>query len=47
MNCIDDRHLEIIDEYISWLTEQGHTVEYYEPPGLDVGASCGQFLLEI
>jgi 23S rRNA (adenine2503-C2)-methyltransferase len=28
------------------LEDGGITTEYYEPPGNDVGASCGQFLLE-
>lgn len=28
------------------LESYGVTVEYYEPPGIDVGASCGQFLMD-
>tara|TARA_R110000772_G_scaffold17946_3_gene50090 strand:+ start:202823 stop:203680 length:858 start_codon:yes stop_codon:yes gene_type:complete len=31
---------------MDFLKNRGMIVEYYEPPGNDVGASCGQFLLE-
>ena len=34
------------EEHIEYLISLGLTVEYYEPPGLDIGASCGQFLLD-
>ena len=33
-----------INEIKNYLVGTGHTVEYYEPPGNDIGASCGQFL---
>lgn len=38
---------ELIDEHMKYLTTVGLTTEYYEPPGLDIGASCGQFLLDV
>ena len=34
------------DKFISLLKESLPIVEYYEPPGSDIGASCGQFLLD-
>jgi 23S rRNA (adenine2503-C2)-methyltransferase len=34
-----------VDKFRSILTKNGIDNEYYEPPGNDVGASCGQFLL--
>ncbi len=33
-------------QFRQWLDEEGVQNEYYEPPGADVGASCGQFLLD-
>jgi 23S rRNA (adenine2503-C2)-methyltransferase len=33
-------------EFMSILTGMYISCEYYEPPGIDVGASCGQFLLD-
>ena len=33
------------DKFITLLKSSLPRVEYYEPPGNDVGASCGQFLL--
>jgi hypothetical protein len=30
----------------SMFPDTGIEVEYYTPPGLDIGASCGQFLLD-
>lgn len=33
-----------IDQFRDMLHAGGLTTEYYEPPGRDVGASCGQFL---
>ena len=35
-----------LDDFISVLQRAGISHEYYEPPGIDVGASCGQFLLD-
>ena len=37
---------EKILKYMSLLKDNGVFSEYYEPPGVDVGASCGQFLKE-
>ena len=36
----------VYDRFNSSLTDHGISCEYYIPPGLDVGASCGQFLLD-
>lgn len=38
--------IDIIQNHIYFLTLCGHNAEYYEPPGMDIGASCGQFLLD-
>lgn len=38
---------KLIDEHMAYLESVGLITEYYEPPGLDVGASCGQFLLDL
>lgn len=38
--------LNAYERFRSTLTDHGIQCEYYIPPGLDVGASCGQFLLE-
>lgn len=35
-----------LDLYINYLKDNGSIVEYYEPPGNDIGASCGQFLFD-
>jgi 23S rRNA (adenine2503-C2)-methyltransferase len=35
-----------IKEFQAMLEVGGITTEYYEPPGSDVGSSCGQFLLD-
>ena len=35
-----------LDDFISVLQHTDTSHEYYEPPGIDVGASCGQFLLD-
>lgn len=35
--------VKTMEEY---LDSTGHTTEYYEPPGMDIGASCGQFLTD-
>lgn len=35
-----------VSQFRAWLDELGVENEYYEPPGADVGASCGQFLLD-
>jgi 23S rRNA (adenine2503-C2)-methyltransferase len=35
-----------VEEFRKILTDNGIENEYYEPPGSDVGASCGQFLLD-
>jgi hypothetical protein len=29
-----------------FLDKDGISYEYYTPPGLDIGASCGQFAME-
>jgi 23S rRNA (adenine2503-C2)-methyltransferase len=36
-----------ISQFIEFLENAGHTAEYYEPPGNDIGASCGQFLTQL
>lgn len=38
---------ELIEEHMAYLKTVGLTTEYYEPPGMDIGASCGQFLLDL
>lgn len=38
--------MEKLGEIMTYLEECGFDVEYYEPPGDDIGASCGQFLME-
>jgi len=35
-----------VNEFREILTKNGIDNEYYEPPGSDVGSSCGQFLLD-
>ncbi len=35
-----------VSEFRKILTDNGIENEYYEPPGSDVGSSCGQFLLD-
>jgi 23S rRNA (adenine2503-C2)-methyltransferase len=35
-----------INEFMKMLVDGGIKTEYYEPPGNDVGSSCGQFLLD-
>lgn len=40
------RQSKRIDEVRNILESQGIPTEYYEPPGSDVGSSCGQFLLD-
>lgn len=37
---------DILADYIELLIENGISHEFYTPPGLDVGASCGQFLFD-
>lgn len=37
----------LINEHMAYFKSVGMTAEYYEPPGLDIGASCGQFLLDL
>lgn len=38
--------MERIEEIMDEMANEGFNVEYYEPPGLDIGASCGQFLMD-
>lgn len=38
--------LKQIEVFRNALEERNITTEYYEPPGKDVGASCGQFLFD-
>lgn len=40
----DEKELE---SHMSWLRSEGKIVEYYKPPGNDIGSSCGQFLFEL
>lgn len=35
-----------VNEFLHEMRVRQAEVEYYEPPGIDVGASCGQFLLD-
>jgi adenine C2-methylase RlmN of 23S rRNA A2503 and tRNA A37 len=35
-----------IDFFTKILEDGGIKTEYYKPPGLDIGASCGQFLVK-
>jgi adenine C2-methylase RlmN of 23S rRNA A2503 and tRNA A37 len=37
---------ELIQLFRNTLESYGIKAEYYEPPGIDVGASCGQFLFD-
>jgi 23S rRNA (adenine2503-C2)-methyltransferase len=39
--------IDKINKHIEYLSGLGHTVEYYEPPGNDIGSSCGQFLTQL
>jgi len=36
-----------LEKEIKWLKSDGKIVEYYKPPGNDIGSSCGQFLFEL
>jgi 23S rRNA (adenine2503-C2)-methyltransferase len=38
---------DTINKHIEYLTGLGHIAEYYEPPGNDIGSSCGQFLTQL
>ena len=38
---------ELIHGYMTWLKGNGKIVEYYKPPGFDIGSSCGMFLTEL
>ena len=40
----DEKKLE---NAMTWLKSEGKIVEYYKPPGNDIGSSCGQFLFEL
>lgn len=40
------RQSKKIDEFRKSLEDAGIPTEYYEPPGSDIGSSCGQFLLD-
>lgn len=40
----DEKKLETA---MTWLKSEGKIVEYYKPPGNDIGSSCGQFLFEL
>lgn len=40
----DEKKLETA---MAWLKSEGKIVEYYKPPGNDIGSSCGQFLFEL
>lgn len=37
----------ILDKEINSMITNGKIVEYYKPPGNDIGSSCGQFLFEL
>lgn len=43
---VDGQRSQRAQEFVERLRSRGFTVEYYEPPGSDIGASCGQFNLE-
>lgn len=45
-NHNEGAELEKIEEFRTDLEAHGIKTEYYEPPGKDVGASCGQFLFD-
>jgi adenine C2-methylase RlmN of 23S rRNA A2503 and tRNA A37 len=36
----------VVSSFMKALSSRGIDCEYYVPPGLDIGASCGQFLME-
>jgi adenine C2-methylase RlmN of 23S rRNA A2503 and tRNA A37 len=36
-----------LEKEMKWLKSEGKIVEYYKPPGNDIGSSCGQFLFEL
>jgi adenine C2-methylase RlmN of 23S rRNA A2503 and tRNA A37 len=38
---------EKLERNIEWLKSNNKIVEYYKPPGNDIGSSCGQFLFEL
>lgn len=42
----DNASLDTLHMFMARLQANGIECEYYVPPGLDIGASCGQFLME-
>jgi ribosomal protein L30E len=42
---VEKVHKDRLEDMMSYLESTGMIVEYYEPPGIDIGASCGQFLI--
>jgi 23S rRNA (adenine2503-C2)-methyltransferase len=45
-NDVDLKGSDSVFRFKKELEDGGLNVEYYEPPGADIGASCGQFLLD-
>jgi adenine C2-methylase RlmN of 23S rRNA A2503 and tRNA A37 len=43
--AIQDKSSGNVDEFMNTLKWVGVPVEYYNPPGFDVGSSCGALLL--
>lgn len=39
--------VSLIKTHMDYLSSCENKVEYYEPPGIDIGSSCGQFLLDL
>ena len=44
---VEKANEKLISDYMTWLKGNGKIVEYYKPPGNDIGSSCGQFLFEL
>jgi adenine C2-methylase RlmN of 23S rRNA A2503 and tRNA A37 len=42
---VEKVHKDRLEDMMSYLESTGMIVEYYEPPGQSIGASCGQFLI--
>lgn len=46
-DSVDYKISKSFDDNKNILDDQNIEYEYYKPPGLDIGASCGQFLMEV
>lgn len=44
--ALDVHRSNYVDKFMNLLKTQDLEVEFYQPPGQDIGASCGQFFVE-